>query len=297
MRITFSSQYRDAAAGLATAAEQMLEMQRQVATGRRVNKPSDDPTSASAIVVERAQMASAEQYTRAANSMSARLNVTDTVLSGILEKLTSVQATAMSAQGATKTANEREAAAQKIEGLRTSLLADFNSTFHGTYIFAGAAATTQPFVEVAGVVGPYAGSTNEVAVDVGEQRSVTVGFNGDAIARGSEVDDIFAVLDDMAAAMRAADDAAISTASTAVARAFDRVTTAQTRVGVALNAIEQEQTRLQDLKLSTLERLSNHEDADMAEAITGMSRADAAYQAALGAIAKGSRASLMDYLG
>jgi flagellar hook-associated protein 3 FlgL len=160
MRITFSSQYREASAGLATAGEQMLEFQRQVATGRRVNKPSDDPTSASAIVGERAQLASAEQYTRAANSMSARLNITDTVLSGILEKLTAAQATAMSAQGGTKTAAEREAAAQKIEGLRTSLLADFNSTFHGTYIFAGEAATTQPFVEVAGVVGPYAGSTS-----------------------------------------------------------------------------------------------------------------------------------------
>jgi flagellin-like hook-associated protein FlgL len=51
------------------------------------------------------------------------------------------------------------------------------------------------------------------------------------------------------------------------------------------------------LKLATLDRLSTHEDADMAEAITGMSRADAAYQAALAALAKGSRASLMDYLG
>ena len=55
--------------------------------------------------------------------------------------------------------------------------------------------------------------------------------------------------------------------------------------------------RLQDTKLASTERLSRLEDADMAEAIAGMTRADAAYRAALGAVGTAARVSLLDYLG
>ena len=298
MRITFQSQYRDASVAINEASNQLVDVQRQVATGRRINKPSDDPSATSSAINERAQMAQVEQYSRAANSMASRLNVTDTVMSNIIQKLTAAQSAAMSAQGSTKTVNEREAAAQQIEGLRTSLISDFNTTFHGTYIFAGAAATTKPFVEGAGgTVGPYAGSTSEVEVDVAQDRVVTVGFDGDEIARGADADDIFAVLEDLATAVRAGDATAMETGVSGIIRAFDRASAAQTRIGVALNAIESEQSRLQEMKLAATQRLSALEDADMVAAISSMRRAEAAYEAALGAVGSANRVSLMDYLG
>jgi flagellar hook-associated protein 3 FlgL len=297
MRVTFNSQYRQAAAGIGDAAERLVAAQQQVATNRRVSRPSDDPTAAAGAVAERAQLAATDQYARAANSTAARLNVTDTVLSNVLEQLTAVQATAFSGIGTTASAAQREAAAQQLEGLRTSLISEFNATFHGTYIFAGAAATTKPFVETGGVVGAYAGSTREVAIDISEARAVIVGFDGGVIARGSDAQDVFAVLSDLVTAVRAGDDAGATTAVAGVQRAFDRVTTAQSRVGTALKTIESEQARLQDLKLAATERLAGYEDADMAQAITEMTRAEAAYQAALGATAQANRVSLLDYLG
>jgi len=297
MRVAFNSQFRDALSGIAEAAKRLVEAQRQVSSGRRVTKPSDDPSAAAGAVAERAQLAATEQYERAANSTAARLNVTDSVLDNILATLTAAQSTALSGQGSTKSATEREAAAQYVEGLRTALLSDFNATFHGTYVFAGVKTTTKPYVESGGVVGAYAGSTTEVGIDISDARSVTVGFNGEAITKGSDAKDVFAVFDDLIVALRAGDDAGITTALAGVARAFDRATTAQTRVGVALKAIETEGQRLRDVKLAVGARLSRLEDADMAQAITEMTRAEAAYQAALGATAKSARASLFDYLG
>lgn len=298
MRVTFNSLYRDAAAGLERASERLLELQRQVSSGQRVARPSDDPLAASAAVAERAQIGAVEQYTRAANSVASRLTVTDTVLSSVLEKLTAARSSALSAQGSTKTEAQREAAAQAIEGIRSALLADFNTSFHGTYVFAGAAAASKPYVEgTDGTVAPYAGSTTEVSVDIGQERSVTVGFNGDAIARGSDTSDLFAVLADLIDAIRAGDQTAITSGSGALGDAFDRATAAQTRVGAGLKAIQGEQVRLQDLRTAGAARLSKLEDADMAEAITGLTRADAAYQAALGASRATTRVSLLDYLG
>lgn len=298
MRITFQSQYRDASASINEASTQLVDIQRQVSTGRRVNKPSDDPSATASAINERSQMAQVEQYSRAANSMASRLNVTDTVMSNIIQKLTAAQSTAMSVQGSGKTSHEREAAAQRLEGLRASLLTDFNTTFHGTYIFAGAAATTKPFVEgPGGTVAPYAGSTSEVEVDVGQDREVTVGFDGDQITRGTDVDDIFAVLENLIAAIRAGNATGMESGAAGIMRAFDRASAAQTRIGVALNAIESEQSRLQEMKLASTKRLSDFEDADMVAAISSMRRAEAAYEAALGAVGSANRVSLMDYLG
>jgi flagellar hook-associated protein 3 FlgL len=298
MRITFQSQYRDASAAINEASSQLVKIQTQVSTGYRVNKPSDDPSASSHAINERAEMAMVEQYSRAANNMASRLNVTDTVLSHIIEKLTAATSAVMSAQGSESTVSQREAAAQKLEGLRASLIQDFNTTFHGSYLFAGAAATTRPFVEGAGgTVGPYAGSTSEVQVDVGQDRAVVVGFDGDEIARGADVDDIFAVLEDVIAAVRAGDATGMETGAAGIRSAFERASTAQTRVGAGLNAITNEQAQLDEMKMATTRRLSALEDADMVEAVSAMRRAEAAYQAALGAVGTANRVSLMDFLG
>ena len=43
MRVTFSAQNRNSTAGLEGSATRLLEFQRQVSTGKRIEKPSDDP--------------------------------------------------------------------------------------------------------------------------------------------------------------------------------------------------------------------------------------------------------------
>jgi flagellar hook-associated protein 3 FlgL len=297
MRITFNSQYRDSSAAIDHAAESLIELQRQVATGKRVGKASDDPTAAANAVNERAQLASVEQYARAADSATSRLTVIDSVLSDLVEKLTAAQAATMSARGSTKTAAQREAVAKALESIRADVLDDMNTSFRGSYVFAGAASTTRPFVEAAGgSIDPYAGSATEVSADVDSQ-VVPIGFDGQAIAQGGDADHVFDAFDDLVAAVRAGDDAGMQTGMDALSRAFDRTTTAQSRVGVALQTLETEQVRLQEFKLAGTTRLSKLEDADMAEVIAGMNRADAAYKAALGAAATAARVSLLDYLG
>ena len=46
MRVTFQSQFRDTSAGIESASQAIIDAQRQVTTGKKVNKPSDDPIAA-----------------------------------------------------------------------------------------------------------------------------------------------------------------------------------------------------------------------------------------------------------
>jgi flagellar hook-associated protein 3 FlgL len=297
MRTTFNAMYREAGAGIETASERLSEFQRQVSTGRRIEKPSDDPSGTSTAIAEHASIAAVEQYTRAATSVGSRLTVIDTLLSDMVNKISSASTAVMSARGTTQTAAQREAAALQLEAARDALFDDFNASFQGAYVFGGASATTPPFVkDGAGTVQPYAGSTTEVRVDVDRNRAVTTAINGDAIAKGSSTDDVFAVLDDLIVAARSGDNAALGAGSARLEEALRRVTTAQSRVGADMGIIDDQKLRLGQMKIAAMARLDKVEAANMAEAITGMKQAETAYEAALGAVGAVTRVSLMDYL-
>src|SRR5438128_11231936 len=191
MRVTFNSQYRDLQVGIDRSSETLLEMQRQVSSGKRISKPSDDPSAASAAVTGRNDIARTERYTQASDSVSSRLTVIDTVLSDMTGKISQGLTTALGANGTDKTALQREAAAQTLIGLRDAILGDFNTSFNGIYVFSGTNSSTPPYslapVTEAGV---YQGNADEATVDVASGRSAKVTYNGQSLAKGTATNDI-----------------------------------------------------------------------------------------------------------
>jgi len=296
MRVTFGAVQRHANEGIARASEEMIKYQRQVSSGKRVERPSDDPSAASITVSERAELAAFKQFTDASDAADSKLRVADSVLSDLLDKLTAARTVVMSVRGSTATAAQRQASAEELRSLREAVLEDLNTAFRGTYLFGGAAGDTKPFVTTGGVVDPYAGSTREVEVDIDRGRSVAVAFDGSAISQGSDLTDIFAAFDQAAAAAVAADGTALGEAFDAMGRAFDRATRAQSSVGASLRAVADHKLRLADASRAPGARISTLEDANMVEAISGMNQAEVTYEAALGAAARSARLSLFDYL-
>lgn len=297
MRVTFDAVHRHSTDGLEESASRLLEYQRQVSTGKRIEKPSDDPAAMAAAIGERSKIAALDRYGKAADSVASRLAVVDTVLSDLVSQLTAAQVAAASARGSSKTPVQREAAATDLEAVRDTIFSDLTASFNGAYLFSGSSSTVAPYTRTGGgAISPYAGSPVEMVVDVDEHRSLKVAFDGQAIAQGTDARDVFAEFDALIAAVRAGDDAAVGAGMDALRRMFDRVSTAQGRVGADLRTIGEQQLRLDEMRRSTTARLSSLEDADMADAITRMTQADAAYRAALGAATTVTRMSLMDYL-
>jgi flagellar hook-associated protein 3 FlgL len=297
MRVTYQAVHRHNNAALETAASRLMEAQRQVATGKRVERGSHDPSAAAAATVERNRLAGVDAYTAAGDSAKARLTVVDTVLDDLVRQLTSAQVALVGARGSTTTPEQREARARELESLRDAVMQGFNTSFRGTYLFGGAAAVAPPFVKDAGgVVSAYQGSTAEVAVDIDSNLEVAVVLNGDAIARGTEADDLFVVFDRAITAVRNGDGAGMDTAAADVQRAFERVTLAQGRIGASLRFVDDSALRLGATARATTARIATLEDANMAAAITNMTQAETVYRAALGATAQLQGLSLMDYL-
>jgi flagellar hook-associated protein 3 FlgL len=297
MRITFAASQRAASEGIARAAERMAHFQRQVSTGLRVGRPSDDPSAAASAIVERGAVAAFDQFSQTSDAADSRLRIVDSVLGDVIDKLTSARAVILSVRGSTATDSQRSASAQELQALREAVLEDLNTTFRGTYVFAGAAGTVRPFEKnLAGAVNPYAGSVREVAVDVDRGRSVTIAFDGSAVSQGADATDVFAAFDSAAVAAVAGDQVALGAAFDAITRAFDRATHAQSRVGASLRAVADQKLKLADAARASEARVSTLEDANLAEAISGMQQAETTYTAALGAAARTARTSLFDFL-
>jgi flagellar hook-associated protein 3 FlgL len=297
MRVTFAASQRAASEGIARAAERMAHYQRQVSTGLRVEKPSDDPSAAASAIVERGAIAAIDQFSLTSDAADSRLRIVDSVLSDLINKLTSAQTTIMSVRGSTAPDSQRNAAAQELLSLREAVLENLNTSFRGTYVFAGAAGTTRPFAKnVAGTVDPYAGSTREVDVDIDRGRAVTVAFDGSVLSQGTDATDVFAAFDSAAAAAVAGDDVALGAALDAITRAFDRATQVQSRVGASLRGVADQQLKLDEVARASQARVSTLEEASLVEAISGMQQAETTYTAALGAAARIGQTSLFDFL-
>jgi len=297
MRVTFQATHREATAAINKASERLMEYQRQVSTNKRVERPSDDPSAASAATVERARLAGIDRYTEAGNSAQSRLTVADTVLSDLITQITYAHTTALAARGSQVTPVQRDAYAVELEALRDAMLRDVNTQFRGQYIFGGATASVAPYTrDAAGVVSAYQASTVEVSVDVHEQHEVRTMFNGEALTRGTDPDDLFVVMDRAITAARTGNGPVLDTAMADLQRALERATTVQSRVGASLRAIEDDRTRLSRAARLAKAQISTLEDANMAEAISGMTESETAYRAALGATAQLHNLSLMDYL-
>ncbi len=297
MRVTFNAGEASSLADLQRLSAELLHWQQVLSSGRRVNAPSDDPAAAARIAGENENLASIDQYVRSADSANARLTVVDTVLSDIITNLTSARTAAASAVSTVATPVQREAAAKQLEGIRDALFSDLNTVFGGTYLFAGAASTAAAYTrDAGGTISAYQGDHQEVRLAVDQSESVRITLDGEAIVKGADAQDLFTSLDALIGAVRAGNQAAIQSGMDALQRAFDRAQVAQGGVGTDLARLTDQGLRLTTMKQAATTRLSADQDANMAEAISRESLADAAYRAALGALANRSNLSLLDYL-
>jgi flagellar hook-associated protein 3 FlgL len=286
---------RDGLPAIETAGAQLARAQQQLATGKRVAGAGDDPLAVQQAIGERHTIGAVDAYTRANQSASAQLATADNVLNGLSDKLTAASVAGLSGQGATATPASRAAAAERVRGLRESIVADINTSFRGAYLFSGTNADQPPYVQSAGAW-TYQGTSAVSRVDIDTGRQVAITFNGQQILQGTDSTDVLTALDALADALDAGDGAGIEAGVAAMERAFDRTQRAIGSLGADEQGLDEAAVRLAATRQAAEIRRAGLEDANMVEAATRMSQADTAYRAALAAVSTAERQSLLDYL-
>ena len=292
-RVTHSMLTDRSVGRMQSSLTRLADAQEKLSTGRVLNRPSDSPADAAAAMRLRAGLRQQAQFERNASDGLGWLAQTDSTLQSMTQQLQ--RAHQLAIQGANTgglSAAGREAIATELEGLRESLIGTANQTYLDRPVLGGITAGGRAF----DADGVYVGADGDVRRTIGEGITVAVNLTASDVV-GPPGGTVFEQLAALANAIRAGTDgAAIGDGIAAMKAGVERVVTAQSDAGTRYSQVEKAYQMSTDIEISLRTRLSDLEDADLAEATIDVSTQEVAYQAALASTARVIQPSLLDFL-
>lgn len=214
MRITNNMLSSQLLLNLNRNAQQMNNTQTQLATGRKINKPSDDPVGITYSLRYRAELSSNEQYQKNVDSAVSWLEFNDTVMNQAgnvvqrLRELTVQASTGTNPQSALDSINE------EVKQLNEQLIDISNSKLNGKYVFNGETYDVKPYDFPANPDGTL-DTTNAASVVtdkgkinfiVGESVQLPINVSGNEVfGTETEEDNLFVIMNTIMQALTEGD--------------------------------------------------------------------------------------------
>jgi flagellar hook-associated protein 3 FlgL len=275
-------------------ADRLTRTQRKLASGKEIERPSDNPYGVSRALQLRGEIGTNRQHQRNIAEITSWQTVTDSALRQVADYV--LRARELLIQGATDTAGQpaRDAIAAEMTQLIDSVKTVANAKLGDRYVFAGSATLTPPYA--IGGADAFAGNNETMVREIGPGVQVDLNVNGQGVV-GDNAGGLLQALRTIVTNLQAGNTAALGTTDLqALDTALDTVTTQQAVVGARHNRLETAVMRLEELAENAGALLSETEDADMAETIMHFSMQKAVYESALKAGAEVIQPSLMDFL-
>lgn len=273
----------------------------QLATGLRVNRPSDDaPSFARARKLETLTNRY-DQYERSIVSAQSWVDHTQENLTLLADLFTGAYEEGVQAANDTLSDDDREALASTLESTLTEVLDVLNTRVDDEYLFAGTNTTVQPFeqdgsatADGAGIT--YYGNDEDRTRAVGPDVDLDVNITGERVldtGNGYTITEAFQGLID---AIRTNDASQIDTALADVIEARDHILDTASEAGNKANRLEQINGQLSSARIAFESQRSYYEDADITEVALEMNRAETSLQATLQMMATIQQNTLLDFI-
>ncbi|MDW8321424.1 MAG: flagellar hook-associated protein FlgL [Armatimonadota bacterium] len=256
--------------------------QQMVITGKRIQRPSDDPFGASLGITLHRLLQESEQYQRNLTTAKNFLSITEVALENLNDLVRQTKSLAVQAATDTQSPEGRSAIARQIEQIMAEVVSIGNNTTYGDrFIFGGLQTLTAPFT-ASGDTLIYHGDYGSLNVEVSPAVVMSVNVQGDPLITGMynamarikrliEVNDIEGLSRDGLQELQ---------------NQLNNLLRTRAEVGSKVQQIEMIQLRLEKRKVDFTELLSGIEDADIADAITRLKMAETTYQVTLATMAR-----------
>ncbi|WP_019915059.1 flagellar hook-associated protein FlgL [Paenibacillus sp. HW567] len=303
LRVTSNMMSSQLLLNLNRNARTMNDTQLQLSTGRKINKPSDDPVGITYSLRYRAELSSNEQYTRNVDSSLSWLDYNDTVLGQAgdvvqrLRELTVQASTGSNPQSALDSINE------EVMQLKQQLVDISNSKLNGKYIFNGEKYDSKPYDFAIGVDGTYDTSKaittdpGEIQYIVGEGVQMPINMTGnDVFGKTGDADNLFTIINNISAGLKSGNITAVSKELDNIDTRTETILSARSEIGAKTNRVELMQGRLSDLNTNLTDLQAKTEDADYEGLIMKSKIQENIYNASLSVGAKIISATLVDFI-
>ena len=299
MRISTQMMYEQNMRGITDSQSRWLSYGEQMSTGKRVNRPSDDPIAASQAIVLSQSQSQNSQFALARTFATQKVSLEDNVLAQVNSAISSVREKLVYASNGTLNDDDRLALATDIQGIRDQLMNLANTTDgNGRFIFAGYKTESAPFDSV---TGEYRGGAEAITQQVDTARNMAISHTGQQIFEsitsnaeqlpggGYGETNMFKILDSAVAALKtpiendpaaaAVQNQVIANAQIGIQNTENNILTVVADVGTKMNELEKLDTLGNDRALGQTKQTSDLVDVDWNEAISSYTMQQAALQA------------------
>lgn len=302
MRITMLMSSQLMLSDINNGYDKLTNLQQELASGKSISKPSDDPYGATRAMALRGELSGLTQYQSNVDDGTGWLNTSDTALGQMSDVLQRARELLVQAGNDTTDQAARNAIADEIDQLTDSVKQEANVQYAGKYIFAGTATSTAPY-QLGTASDSYAGDSGTVTRTIGPNVQVPINSDihqllgdGQAAGDGKLLDTLRSISQNLRGGTTADADALRGTDLQQLDANLDTLNEIRADVGARTNRLAIATSRLSDLQSNTTQLLSDTEDADMASTVTSYTTQQAAYNAALRAGATIVQTSLLDFL-
>ena len=299
MRISTQTLFDSGAARIGDLQSSLYKTQQQLATGRRILTPSDDPIAAArALEVTQSQSLNTQYGTNRGYAKDSLVAV-DSTLSSVTELLQNVKTTAISAGNGTLGDSERASIATALQSSLGQLVGLANTRDgQGNYLFSGFQTTTPAFAQTATGV-QYQGDQGQRLIQVDASRQMAVSSQGQTVFQGGG-QDMFKTLNDLITQLNTPGttglSAALATANNNLVLALNNVSSVRASVGSRLQELDALDSAGSDKNLQYSQTLSNLQDLDYTQALTDLSKQQMTLEAAQKSFVQTSGLSLFKLL-
>lgn len=285
MRVTQSMLSNNMLRNLSTSYNKMGKLQDQILTGKKVNRPSDDPVVAMKGMGYRMQVDKVQQFQRNLGEVHNWLESSDDALDKVGQAMHRAKELVTNAANGTMTPEDREKVQSELKQLREHIQDMANTKMGDKYIFSGTKTNTPLFDGTSFETGDA--FSKEVEIEV---------FDGVSLTVNTDATELFKEIDSMFAEMTAGDYDDFSSSIAKIDAQVDQILTTRADIGARQNRVEMMENRLATQEVTAIKQMSDNEDIDYEKVITEMITQESIHRAALSVGSRIIQPSLVDFL-
>ena len=318
MKATQGTTYRMLGSRLNELTVQLEEFRKIGATGKKFNKPSDDPASIRPILSTRKELSNVDRYMETMGQSLDVMQATDGHLEHVENIMQRVKELAINAVNGAYDQKSLDILADQVQHMRQELFDAANAMVDGKYIFAGYQESTKPFTVngayVPGGYDPnnsatwpyiYNGDANPTYLEITPGEKIQVNLTGNDLFFGDADNDgavdpgrvnIFATVTNLMEDIRNGDMSAIENEMDNLDLAADQNRRLRAQLGNRAARVQTAMDHQEQVRIDLKQILSRYEDADAIESFNDIVQQETAFQAALNITGKVSKLSILDYI-
>ena len=259
--------------------------QEMIASGKKVNRPSDDPTNASTILDLKHRIRVNEQYKKNAQDALMRLGVLENYFNDVQNNIT--RARDLAIQGANKVLSKSDlkGIAVEVNQILEHVFSIANKENMGQYVFGGTQSTKAPFKATRDDAGEITAveATGDISGvvtrQISDEEKMPISSSTDGLFTGD--DNLFDKLISLRDALREGNTDKITKSIGALKDVSEVVIQRLSEVGVHYSHVQEQMSEI-DLDSQTLtSAMADLEDTDFAKTMIDLQTEQVAYQAAL----------------